>query len=359
MKHVGVGVLLLVAASGPVAEAQQRADNAGPVLASADDLGIDLRPASAARLVQQPPQRPTPPPPPPPRPRRRGSMVGYIEDPIVESKIRVRFDAAFENSVPDRAEFFYAKCGCFALVNPLDPSFDPDAPGPRGAADDLDFQQLYIGGEYAFSSRFSAFGQLPFRWIQPQGFLAATGSFADAGGVEDIRAGIKVGLVASEDQAVTGQVRLFFPTGDSERGLGTNHSSIEPAVLYYQRVNDLVAIESQAGFWVPLDGATPVPTQADGTFAGDVFFYGIGPSFSVYQTDRVRFAPVVELVGWRVLNGNQTAATTDASGTNIVNLKLGARTVFQQGSFYVGYGFALTDQKWYDDVLRFEYRYEF
>ena len=113
--------------------------------------------------------------------------------------------------------------------------------------------------------------------------------------------------------------------------------------------------------WLPIGGANPVPTNADGHFAGRLFYYGIGPSFTVYETTRTRLAPVVELVGWHVLDGNQTSATDspDADGTNIVNLKIGARFFVDKGSFYAGYGHALTDAAWYTDVVRFEYRYSF
>ena len=41
------------------------------------------------------------------------SNVGYIDDAIVQTRLRLRFDAAYDNNRPDRAEFFYAKCGCF------------------------------------------------------------------------------------------------------------------------------------------------------------------------------------------------------------------------------------------------------
>jgi hypothetical protein len=34
----------------------------------------------------------------------------------VFTHFRLRFDAAFDNPIPDRAEFFYAKCGCFARI---------------------------------------------------------------------------------------------------------------------------------------------------------------------------------------------------------------------------------------------------
>jgi hypothetical protein len=41
-------------------------------------------------------------------------MVGYVEDATIESKVRLRFDSAFHDTAPDRAEFFYAKCGCYS-----------------------------------------------------------------------------------------------------------------------------------------------------------------------------------------------------------------------------------------------------
>ena len=52
-----------------------------------------------------------------PEPQRRGSMVGYIDDAVVGSKVRVRFETGFHNHVPDRAEFFYAKCGCYRTLD--------------------------------------------------------------------------------------------------------------------------------------------------------------------------------------------------------------------------------------------------
>ena len=59
------------------------------------------------------------------------------------------------------------------------------------------------------------------------------------------------------------------------------------------------------------------------------------------------------------MNGNQTAAVSDASGVNIVNLKIGGRVSFDSGSLYFGYGHALTDAVWYDNIVRLEYRYSF
>jgi len=293
--------------------------------------------------------------------RRRGSMVGYIDDAIVQSRIRIRFDTAYHNTVPDRAEFFYAKCGCYRDLPRSNAAFDPDAPGPRpGAASDVNFQQLYLEGELALDPRVSVFGQVPIRWLQPQAFVPGTGAgFPNQRGMSDLRVGAKASLLESPTSALVARLQAYFPTGDAARGLGTNHGTVEPSLLLAQDLSPVIAIESQLGVWLPVGGSEPVPTSASGRFAGRVFYYGVGPSVTVYQTDRVRFAPVVELVGWRVQAGNQSAEVTDAAGTNIVNLKFGARLTIDRGSVYVGYGRALTDATWYDDVLRLEYRYAF
>ncbi|MGE5813792.1 MAG: transporter [Acidobacteriota bacterium] len=320
--------------------------------------------SALAIAAQTTPQRQVPPPPPPPdneRPRRRGSMVGYIQDAVVGSKVRIRFDAGFHNDAPDRAEFFYAKCGCYRDLPTSDGAYDPDAPGPRpGAVSTLDFQQPYLEGEYALNDAFSVFGNVPVRWLQPKEFIPDTGgSFPNHSGISDLRAGVKFAVVSDDTRVVTVQFQAFMPTGSAENGLGTDHWSFEPSFLYYQGINERIALESEVGVWLPSGGSAGVPTSTSDKFAGTVFFYGIGPSFAGYRSDSVRFAPVVELVGWHVLSGFATP-TGDASGTNVVNLKIGARTTWDtRSSFYVGWGHALTTASWYDDIVRFEYRYAF
>jgi len=293
--------------------------------------------------------------------RRRGSMVGYVDDATVESKVRLRFDSGFHITAPDRAEFFYAKCGCYSGLPADHPAHDPEAPGPLGgAASDLDSHQFVVEGEYAVvSSKISVFGVLPFRRIQPQAFFSNTGpGFDSQGGVGDIRAGVKFSLADTSSAAVTAKFQVYLPSGDPRKGLGTDHASFEPALLFHNSLSEIVEVESHVGVWLPIGGAAPVPTAADGDFAGRVFHYGIGPSFTVYDNAGVRFAPVVELVGWRVLSGNESVGL-NASGTNIVNLKVGGRLTYNAGSIYVGYGHALTDKSWYENILRVEYRYTF
>jgi len=299
--------------------------------------------------------------------RRRPSMVGYVGDSTIGSQLRIRFDAGYQIASPDRAEFFYAKCGCFrGLPSNLD-IFDPDAAGPApGILSNANFGQLFLLGEYGLmGNRASVFVEIPFRWLRPQTFVPDTGSFANQTGISDVRFGAKLGLMATDTGQATVLLQVTTPTGDSKKGLGTNHASIEPALLVAQRVGEKVGIEAQFGGIFPTGGSPGIPTASEDKFSGSVLYYGFGPSVDVYSNDTVRFAPVVELVGWRVMGGFQTLCAgvpcfAEADGTNIVNIKIGARLVVRdQSSIYIGYGKGLTEQKWYDDILRLEFRRSF
>ena len=293
-------------------------------------------------------------------PPGQGSTVGYIDNAIVGSEVRVRFDAGFGDSQPDLAEFFYAQCGCDGGT----------AAGPKpGLATDLNFQQLYLRGEYAPKKFFSFMLELPLRFIQPVSFAPATVSsaspgFGDQGGLSDVSAGFKLAAVASKQQYLTFQLVATFPSGDSGKGLGTDHYTVAPSLLYYRKVTDRFSLEGELGDSHPIGGDTP-------GFAGDVVEYGIGPSYVAYKSEKVQFAPVLELVGWRIFGGmwNNPALLgvvpglplDTADGSNIVNLKGGARTsIGKNQSFYVGYGHALTTANiWYKQILRIEYRRTF
>jgi hypothetical protein len=291
------------------------------------------------------------------RPPIDASMVGYIDNAIVGSEVRIRFDAAFNDAFPDLAEFVYAKCGCYRGATGS--ANDPNAPGPGGGVPkNVNFQTLSFMGEYALNRRFSAFVEIPFRWIQP----SPAPAFPNGAGISDVQAGLKFAMLASSRHYLTAQLLSYFPSGDSRSGLGTNHYSVEPALLYYQRVSDRFAIEGELGGWLPIGGSAGVAPISSQGFAGNLFFYGIGPSYTLINGERFRLAPVIEVVGWNVTGGLQTGPNTPsvASGINIVNLKIGARMEFGgHSSLYVGYGKALTSADWYDQIVRVEYRYSF
>lgn len=316
-----------------------------------------LFPASITDSQKSKPKPQQPEPEPVQRPPIDPSMVGYIDEAVIQSEIRVRFDAAEHDSTPDRAEYFYAKCGCYRGLPPTNSAYDPTAPGPGpGIPQYVNFQQLYIYGEFAPSHRYSFFGQLPFRWLQAQGTPQA---FPGSGGIGDIQVGAKFAPFESESHYLTFQFASHLPSGDPAKGLGTNHATIEPMVLYYQRLGSRASIEAQFGDTHPLSSSKGVSGVSGGGFAGDVLTYGVGGSYQFVQHKSTRVAGVLELVGWNVQGGMVTPpASTD--GVNIVNLKIGPRISFAaHHSIYFGYGIALTSNTWYHEIFRTEYRYAF
>lgn len=303
-----------------------------------------------------------------PRPTVGSSMVGYIENAVVGTEFRTRFDMAFNDQFPDRSEFIYAKCGCYRGLPTTNAAYDPNAPGPGpGIPNNVNFQTWSFMGEYApkHNAHFSMFVEVPFRWLQPQGLVAgppgATVAFLNGAGISDVTAGLKYALIANKTTYLTAQFKSYFPSGSALHGLGTHHYSVEPALLYYQRFSDKFELEGEIGGWLPTSGSAGNPTNGGGSFSGNIFFYGIGPSYRVIDHENFKLAPVIELVGWSVTGGQQTGTTNpSASGTNIVNMKFGARMTFaEKNSVYVGYGIALTSADWYNDIVRIEYRRSF
>ncbi len=305
------------------------------------------------------------------RPPVQGSTVGYIDDAIVGSQVRIRFDSVFGDSQVDLAEFLFAESG-----------FTGGAGPKSGLASDLDFQQLYLRGEYAPKKYLSFLVDVPVRFVEPQSFNPLTltsgaAPYGDSGGLSDVSAGLKWAALAGEREYVTFQFVGTFPSGKAGRSLGTDHYTFAPSVLYYQKLTDRFTLEGEFGDSHPIGGDTP-------GFAGDVLEYGAGPSFVAYKSNKVQFTPVVELVIWRIFGGNwsdptdctvadQCAATPTlpanapsdfvdpAGGSNIVNVKFGGRANFRKNSsIYVGYGHTLTIANfWYQQILRVEYRRAF
>jgi hypothetical protein len=265
------------------------------------------------------------------------SAPGYIDFAKPMNQIRLRYDAANDMNRPDRAEFFYGKCGCFG----------GNAPGPILPERSVDSQEPALYVEVAPTERFSVFIDVPYRIINPE-------VNANANGFSDLRFGFKYALLYSQEQILTFQLRTFAPTGDARRGLGTSHFSLEPALLYYRNLSDKITLYAELADWIPLDGTD---------FAGNVLIYGAGLGYTAYNSGNFFVMPLAEVLGWSVLSGQEfnpnSGGAVSASGDTIVNGKLGVRAGGQRQDFYIGYGRALTGERWYQDIWRFEYRFKF
>jgi hypothetical protein len=264
------------------------------------------------------------------------SNVGYIDSAIPANTFRLRYDTAYGNNRPSRAEVFYARGA----------PFGPGLPVPETS---VDYQDISAYLELALDECTSVFGELPVRFINPV-------VNDNSAGLGDSNVGFKRAIIFGCDEVLSFQLKVYIPSGDADRGLGNHHTTIEPGLLYYKRLDDCWTMESELRYWVPVDG-----TEG---FEGEVIRYGAGVSYKWLQNCSMTVSPVAELVGWTVLSG-QVAVTEvpgrvaieDAAGDTIVNAKIGLRVdLGSSGQFYLGYGRALTGDQWYDDVFRFEYR---
>ena len=259
------------------------------------------------------------------------SSVGYIDSALPRSQVRLRYDAAYGDNRPDRAEFFYTKQGA----------------APFEIKDD--YQDIAACLEWVFADSMSGFIEIPVRFLNAQ-------VEPDTKGLGDMNLGFKFALMSEDDdQCLTFQFRTYIPTGDGLIGLGTDHVSLEPAFLFYQHLTDELVLESEFRDWIPV--------RTTG-FAGNILRYGVGLSYELYRCERLRVAPVGEFVGWTVLSGKETVGNTgailSAAGDTIVNAKMGVRVgLGERSDLYIGYGRALTGAVWYKDILRLEYRLSF
>ncbi len=192
----------------------------------------------------------------------QGHAPGYIDWAVPRSIFRLRFDAGFNNERPDRAEFFYAQCGCAGGPGPGGPQ------GPNGALNgSVDYQDLRGYLEVATGRRFSIFGEVPVRFLQTSASVGpAPGRSPDAAGISDLEAGFKYALIREADTTFTFQFKTYIPTGNASRGLGTDHVSLEPGFLAQQRVNRDLTVFGELRDWIPVNGST----FQGSNFAGNV-----------------------------------------------------------------------------------------
>jgi hypothetical protein len=263
------------------------------------------------------------------------SSVGYVDSAIPADLFRLRLDAAYNDRRPNRAEFFY-------------PQPQPRGPGVPLPEKSVDYQDVTGYLETTLTPRLSGFVEVPWRLLNPE-------VNANANGLGDMNAGFKWAFLYGPDAVATFQLRTYIPTGDPGRGLGTDHVSLEPSLLLFKPFSDRLRFEGELRAWVPIGGTD---------FAGEVVRYGFGLSYDLFQVNCLKVVPVAELVGWTVLSGKESfvppsglVTVQDAAGDTIVNIKLGVRwKLGERSDLYTGYGRPLTGERWYENIVRVEFR---
>jgi hypothetical protein len=275
----------------------------------------------------------------------------YIDFAVPQTQFRLRFDSMYDSNRPNRGEYFYPKPGFFRIDGT-----DPTAAGPPLRETNIDStQELHAYLEYATSDRFSVFAEVPFRFINPE-------VNSNESGLSDVSAGFKFAVIAQEDRTVTTQLRLYADTGDGDKGLGTEHYTIEASLLFNEQLSDRTYLFGKVCDWIPLDGSD---------FAGNVLLYGLGVNYVLSESCSFRVVPTAEILGWTFLSGKEFvpgAGVQDASGDTIINAHLGIRFgigdrgdggLLNRSEFAISYGRALTGEVIYKDLIRAEIRFPF
>ncbi len=281
-------------------------------------------------------------------------LGGYIDNAVPVTQLRLRYDSAYGNNRPDRAEFFYAKCGCFRTPQG---GSQLDANGPPLPETNVDYQQLSPYLEIAVSPRLSFFTNVPIRFINPA-------QNANASGISDLSFGGKYAFVYGPTRVISAQLQVTVPTGDTFLGLGNGVTWLEPGILWQEQLSDRWQLFGQFKDIIPLTRPSD--------FTGNILNYGLGSSYMIARGCWGYVAPVGEVVGWTVLSGREldpNVGAVSAVGDTIVNAKIGVRIGFgatrpgaaypTRSDLYIGYGRALTGEVWYKNMFRVEYRLNF
>lgn len=266
------------------------------------------------------------------------SYVSFIDGAVPRNAFGMRFEGMYGNRQPMRAEYLFAKGG---LPNSV------GFPLPETRVDSL---ELTSYAEYSLSSWFSVFLEAPLRWTNPE-------VNANQRGAGDMRYGLKLCTWSSDNLIATAMLRIYQPTAAHD-SLGTHHWSLEPGLLAAYRITDKVLLEGEVRYWTALGGSD---------FAGNVLRYGAGVSYQHRLANGTWLMPVLEGVGWTILDGKTMVASApdnfvaqDAYGQTIVNAYAGLRMGLGRNlDFYLGYGRSLTGHVWARETYRFEMRYSY
>lgn len=255
------------------------------------------------------------------------------------TQTRVRADGGFSLLTPDRAEFFWSRAdGQGRGPQPVRPAVGPGR---------LDYGELSLYTEAAVGG-FSMYNVVMYRGVDPT-------TAAGGGGFADLILGTKSLLADSELFQLTLQFQTYIPTGNSSRGLGTGHVSIEPSLLFGLQVSEDTFFQGQVAQWIPIGG--------DSQYAGGVFHYHGSVNHVLVRPVRdLQVIGTLEGSGWTFIGGSYTdpqLGRRPASGTYL-SAGPGVRVSFcDKLDFGIGSAFALTDPHWAAALFRCEFRYRY
>lgn len=258
-----------------------------------------------------------------------------------KSSTRFRWDYGAHFAYPDRGEFFFAR----GDGNGKGPKANP----PLRAIPYVDYHELNLINEIAMGAAGVQIA-VPYRAVNSTPFGP------DGAGFADMSITAKTMLLDSELALFGFQMRTYIPIGQTGKGLGTGHVSLEPGLNFGLRCGPDTYLQAQVVEWIPLGGDND------------------------YQGAHLRWGTSLNHVLWRPIKDVQLVGTLESTGISFQDglftdpvlgpQRLAKRTsatlggglrLFFCDSFDVGVGYqhGITGKYLIRDQLRFEARYRY
>jgi hypothetical protein len=262
---------------------------------------------------------------------------------------RFRWDDGINMQFPDRSEFFWARAGLtrknqFMGTGPKLPNFKLRNGHPLRGWYDIDWDQISYYQEAA-TSRASVFVEIPYRsWTSVLGPHHA--------GFSDMNAGTKSLLLDCELLQVTFQFRTYIPIGQTSKGLGVGHVSLEPSLLFALHLAAQTYLQAQISEWTPIGGSA---------YAGAVFHHHASLNQVIWRiTPDVPLIAMIEYNGWTFQAGNFTAPVigpVHSAGETYWTVGPSLRlSICKRIDFGAAIAYPVSDHHWADPQVRSEFR---
>jgi len=278
------------------------------------------------------------------RPRRRSQDLGLGHERLAFAlseipasqpfnNIRLRSDFQYGWQFPNRAEYLWAG----------------PSKGPRIPETLLDLQEYSVLME-AGTESFSVGTELPLLWLNPS-------LNPNTSGFGDMSTTTKLVVLNGRSLQLTQLTRIHMPTGQASSGRGNGHVSMEPGLIARYTRDDRTMFHGMMTFLFPIGG--------DPNFSGEILNYSFGFARVWYDSDQFAIIPTIESINWAVLSGAKGIEQNKISGDYISNLHPGIRFVFDRGGDLglfeagLGTGFSLTNNHFYESLIRFDLRWSY
>ena len=277
----------------------------------------------------------------------------FVDAARPKTQMKFRWDTGFDFRFPDRAEYFWPREGA-ATVDANGAAVNGFGKGPPLAERTINrYKELRLINEAAADAA-GFFIEMPYLRVEPE-------FNNDHAGFGDMAIGTKAMLLDCDLLQITFQFTTYIPIAAPNKGLGTGHVALDPALLWALKLTPSTYLQAETGYWIPIGG--------DPFYQGDVFHYGFSLNQILWCCGKAnkdyQLIGTLEMNGWSVMDG---AFTDPDAGVPVALEAVTHMAAFGPGlrfficdkiDFGLGVQFAVTEHHWADELYRAEFRWRF